>query len=464
MKKLLAIMFSIGFMAVAAHAEDAPFTIYGVLDAGVGYETRSLNADPNLMGTINPNANSAIKSANSTDILAMFNGGISGSRLGVKGSEALEGGWKFVFQLETGFNLPNGQISDNEQSLVNNNPNNGANQNIGSANANSSLAGQLFNRQAWIGMSSDSFGTLSFGRSYNFIFDVLSKYDPVQYAQMFSTVSFAGTFGGGAGVSEDTRVDDNIKYVTKLGDMNLGMAYKVGNMAGSTAYNQGWQFNLGYEAGDLGVQALYEQHNDAIKTGNGTTASVASGASLTGTAYNTRDWLVAVKYKVNDDAKVSVGYQYYTLSTPTDYFGTGPTKTWVTSLFNRQALITPYSTASTGGGNDQNIGVFFLGGSYNVGEKTNLAVGYYAIDFFGYTNGATDTTAAKQTATSEGFQTYYSLLLDHNYSKNTDAYLGIMFVNLSGGLYTNGGNSASGGSGYTNLDDATYGVGLRHKF
>lgn len=439
MKKILALAISALFATAApAFAEDSGIHFYGVLDAGLGYQTNAYGVDPNLMAGMNP---TVVGKANNS-VFGMFNGGISDSRVGVKGSEDLGDGKKIIFTLETGFNLPTGTINNNNLSVATNSSGSPV-----TSNADSSLSGQLFNRQAWLAVSDETYGTVALGRSYNFIYDVLSVYDPVKYAQMFSPLSFSGSFGGGAGVSEDTRIDDNIKWTAKFGNVNVGLAYKVGGVSGNNAVNAGEQVNVGYDDGVFGVQVLWEQHNDAIKPGSPAsvlptvstactsvtaTATCATTAQLKATAYNTSDVTLAFKYKVGEAGKISVGYEQYTLSKPSN-----PTEdALVTNLYGLTATVTPYT------GSDQNITIYFGGGTYNVSEKTDLSLGYYSINYASYD------------ATPSGTATAYSLLLDHTITKSTDSYIGAMFYNVSGDLFKS----------YISNSNATYGVGVRYKF
>ncbi len=94
--------------------------------------------------------------------------------------------------------------------------------------SNSSLDGQLFNRQAFVGLSSTQYGSIAFGRNYNFIYDVVTNYDPVLQAQTFSALGSSNTIGGGGGISEDTRVDNSIKYKINVSGVNFGALYKFG--------------------------------------------------------------------------------------------------------------------------------------------------------------------------------------------------------------------------------------------
>ncbi len=434
-----------------AHADGFDVNFYGVVDAGLGYQANAYSVDPNNFSGMNPLAAAKAKQ----DVLGMFNGGISDSRVGVRGSEELDGGRKFLFQLETGFNLPDGAINNNDLGVSTNGT-------PVTSNLNSSLSGQLFNRQAWLAMSDPAFGTLGLGRQYNFIFDVLSAYDPVKYAQLFSPLGYSGGFGGGAGVSEDSRVDDDVKWTAKFDNFNVGLAWKVGGISGTTSANAGEQINLGYDNGTFGIQVLAEQHNDAIKAGNPasayptvstactsvtTTATCATTAQLAATAYNTRDWTAAVKYKFDDAGVVKAGYQQYTLTTASN----PQQDAALTSLYGLSANVKAYN------GQDQNIEIYFVGGTYNATEKTDLSLGYYYINYDSFGAGTLVSSGGATTAVAavnNSYATAVSVLLDHNYSKNTDAYLGAIWYSVGGAQF------ASYASNY----NATYGVGLRYKF
>lgn len=109
--------------------------------------------------------------------LAVQSGGVSGSRIGFKGSEDLGGGLKAQFQLEAGILTDTG------------------------AQANAS---SFFSRQSWVGLSSDSWGALSVGRQTIPQYDILDAFD---------------TFGTGVGssasssiVSTTSRANNSVKY------------------------------------------------------------------------------------------------------------------------------------------------------------------------------------------------------------------------------------------------------------
>ncbi|POM16107.1 Outer membrane porin protein [Burkholderia cepacia] len=112
--------------AQAAHASEV--TLYGLFDTSLTYVW---NAD-----------------ANGRNLVGLGNGNLLGNRFGVKGAEDLGGGLKAVFTLENGFN-----------------PNTGA---LGQGN-------RMFGRQAFVGLESARWGTLTLGRQYDALADVACR-------------------------------------------------------------------------------------------------------------------------------------------------------------------------------------------------------------------------------------------------------------------------------------------------
>jgi predicted porin len=409
--------------------------LYGVLDVAVGYQEYSLSGNSQFPATVNPL--SATKVSVNNAVTGMFNGGIQDSRWGFRGTEDLGGGLKAFFTLESGINVPTGQVNNGAGALAGNSPT------ASTVSANTSLDGQLFNRQAFVGLSSDVLGSVAFGRNYAPEYDIAVAYDPVQNAQLFSPLGFSGTIGGGGGVSEDTRVDNSIKYKNKVGDFNFGLLYKFGGVAGNNTAEGGFAINGGYEAGPFGVQVAYEAFKDALKT---STSSVAGDIAVTN--YDTTSLMIAGKYSFGE-ATIRGGFETYTLKAPSDTLAT----LGVSSLYGYPvdpAKSTNFSAA------DQKTDIWFIGGDYNFTPALNLAVGFYdqnpkqSDDYVP----AAGTTLPK-TGQANGNIYSYSLLLDYHFSKRTDVYYGLMYSQYKGDNYPS-----------ATYNDSNYvtAVGLRHKF
>jgi len=125
MKKLLIATAALAMVAGTAQAQSS-VSVYGAI--GYGIEQNDVNGVSTTTATQGTN-------------------GLGTSLIGLRGSEDLGGGLKANFNMEGGFNTPDGTL--------------------GSAAASSSSAAntnQLFNRQSWVGLSSAKLGTVQFGR------------------------------------------------------------------------------------------------------------------------------------------------------------------------------------------------------------------------------------------------------------------------------------------------------------
>jgi len=417
--------------------------LYGILDTAVGTVSNQYGIDPTFPASVNPY--STTKAATSTT--GMFNGGIQDSRWGLKGSEDLGGGMKANFQLESGFNLPTGQLNNGAAALIaasGNGATSGtppvtkAQDTLNNA-ANTSLNGQLFNRTAWVGLSDSKLGEIRVGKTYNFIYDTVVAFDPVQAAQLFSPLGFSGGLGGGGGVSEKTRLDNSVTYKNKIGPVTVGAQYQFGTgINGSNTIGSSYGFLLGYEAGPFAIQANYYNATDALKAGLSLTAG-----DVTLTNYNSSTYMIAAKYDVTSQATVKAGFESITLSTPSDQLTAAMVPSYYGYTVGGLANSTYTNAIHNSPTSDGNLvtNVYWLGGDYKITSALNLAVGYYYQDVQAYG------------ATKAGNVSSYSGLLDYNFSKRTDVYAGISY-------------STYGGDGYSayQQNNSIYAVGIRHKF
>ena len=406
-KKLIGLGMLVAANSAFAQTSGSSVELYGILDVAVGHVENSLTADGNFPNTVSVlSATSATGVPNS--VTGMINGGIQGSRWGIRGSEDLGGGLKAIFTLESGFNGQDGVVSNAAASLAAN-PSKG----VTTTSSNSSLDGQLFNRQAWVGLSDASLGTITFGRNYNPIYDIAVDYDPVQDAQLFSPLGVSSTIGGGGGVSEDTRLDNSIKYKNTIGAFNFGGLYKLGGVAGSTSAESGYVLNLGYEDGPFGIKAAYSNFTDALKTG--ATAGTVGG-TVSATNYDATAFFIAAKYNFGN-FNLKGGYETYTLKAPSDLLTTAN----VSSVFGYTlSALTNFASA------DQTTDVWFVGGDYSFTPALNLALGFYD-------QNPKQSNDLKQ---HDGNIYSYSALLDYHFTKRTDVYTGWLYSQYKGDQYT----------------------------
>jgi GBP family porin len=406
-KKLIGLGMLLATNSVFAQAVDSsPVEVYGIVDLAVGRVENSLSTDPNYGSTIN--AYQATKATINNSVTGMINGGIQASRWGIRGTEDLGGGLKAFYTLESGFNAQDGVLSNSAASLATNSPK------ATTVSSNGSLDGQLFNRQAFVGLSDGKLGSITLGRNYNPIYELVTDYDPVQQAQTFSPLGASNAVGGGGGISEDTRVDNSIKYKKNIGPVNVGVLYKFGGVAGNTSAESGRAFTLGYENGPFGIQAVYEAFTDALKS---STSTVANDINITN--YDTTAYFVAAKYLLGQGT-FKVGYESYTLKAPSDTLSS----LGVTSLFG-YSIGNATSASANWSGASQTTSIWFIGGDYNFTPALNLSLGFYD----------QNPQASSDNKQLDGNIYSYAALLDYHFSKRTDVYVGVLYSQYKGADY-----------------------------
>jgi GBP family porin len=435
MKKSL---FALVALATVSGVAQAEVQLYGVLDVAVGSINHSLPGSPTFPATVDPvdpqKQASGGYANGSNSVTGMFNGGISPTRWGIKGAEDLGGGLKAVFTLESGFNLPSGAVSSGAAAASANNPN------VNQVFAATSINGQLFDRQAWAGLSDAKLGQLTFGRVYSPAFDIVVGYDPVQAAQLFSPLGFSGTWGGSLGSTEDLRNDNTMRYSNKIGDVNFGGMYKFGNQSGNNSAMSGWEVNAGYEASRFGIQGAYGAFKDVFNAGyiSSTSPSQFAGmpvGSIAVSEFNTQGYMVAAKYKITDAGTVKAGYQHFTRSAPSDVFTVATAPAYYGYQVGKVSALTE----------SRDFYTYWVGGDYYFTPSFNVGIGYYDLGY----------QASASGAQKDGDIRFYSLLADYSFSKRTDVYLGLMIQNSSGPNFPEATYETS---------NAIYAVGMRHRF
>ena len=445
-------------------AGDGPtITFYGVLDAGVAHIQHSVDFSDQFPVGSNP-----FPQKSTTGATGMFDGGLSQNRVGIKVSTDLTNGWNAFLQLETAFNLTTGVVASASQGLAQNKAavnSTAANTNAGvQMSAPSAIDGQLFNRGAFLGISNATYGTLSIGRQQTLLFDVMPGYDGLALAQPFTPIGFTGAYIGG-GVTDDSRVDNAVKYRVKTGDVTLAALYKVGGVSGSTSARSAEHVSLAWEPGAFGVVAVFQSFKDALGSTNGANYPAAVGAPLAGlpsntlalTAQDTVMTALVTRYK-GKGWMVAAGWEHVKFSNPSNPITDAGLTTFggqVVSSVN----IAPYTIAGIGEvAKTQNL--YYLSANYDVTSKFNVGVGYYI-------NKVDDFSGVAQTAVlsakNAGNNEYASVVLDYKWTKAFDFYFGYMHAMNTGGQAVGFLANAAGTTANENTN-AVYGLGMRYKF
>jgi predicted porin len=218
MKKSLLALAVLGSFAGAAFAQSS-VTVYGVMDAGIS------------------------RTDNGTTTATGLDSGIqSTSRLGFRGTEDLGSGLSAIFNLESGFSIDRGAVSNVTDGIT------------------ERTTAPLFGRQAWVGLNG-GFGAVKLGRQETPLWKALDNIDP------FGT-GLAGDAGDifGDGLY-NSRSDNTINYST--GNLNLAgfsgeLAYSFGETAGDSTANRQIGVGFGYANGPINVRFAYHKRNATL--------------------------------------------------------------------------------------------------------------------------------------------------------------------------------------------------------
>ena len=430
-------------------------TLYGAYDVGVGWVSHGLPENAyNYEGEslVNRNGN------RSRFLLAPNN--LSQTGVGIKGKEELLEDWYVVFNASTGINPQSGRLAN---MAATNTANNGLPRGSYSITGDGSRAGQTINDEFYGGISSAHLGTLSFGRQRALGTDAMLAYDPAGGAYSFSYIGYNGLMAGG-GDTQDTRWDDAVKYRLDLDPIHLGAMYKFADGQGGcysasaswtaatctaqAPHNLAYGFDLGGTVGgfsaDLVVQRVYQaisvvnpllgpssltqpyQSNlNSINTNpiNGdnliATANTEYGIVTDNTAV-----MVAAKYAW-DAFKVFGGYEHIRQTNPSNPLGIGATAQGGYDL---------------SGVEDNNLDspkivqVYWTGVKYAYDGKTDITWSYYHQQQNDFRVPSTCSPSAGFRSSCSGTLNEVSLFADHRFTRRFDAYAGIAYSNVAGGL------------------------------
>ena len=285
-----------------------------------------------------------------------------------------------------------------------------------------------------MGFSDPAWGSVQAGRTPNFSLEQVVEYDPLQAALLYSPLGYSGGIGGGLGATENTRLDNSIKYEYKLSGINVGLQYKLAGDKNSQAAGHGWVGMLGYEAGAVSVKGTYSQTTNSVAWPVQYSNVVKPGASLQ--IEDTKGYMLAGMYKLAA-ATVKVGYEYLQILPPSN-----PN---LTSIQNYFGINVPKPAVNATG--EQRYEVFWVGGDYKFTPEFDLGLGFYDIG-----------TYNEPEIGKAYWAQAYSLLADYTFTKKFDAYIGVMVMQYSGVGLANKAPVIA----YSN--NGIYGVGLRYKF
>jgi predicted porin len=430
-------------------------TLYGAYDVGVGWVSHGLPENAtNYEGEslVNRNGNK------SRFLIAPNN--LSQTGLGIRGKEEFLPGWSIVFNASTGINPQSGQLAN---ASATDTVNNGLPRSSYSEAIDGARAGQPFNDEIYAGVSSTSLGTLTFGRQRALGTDAMLAYDPANGSYAFSYIGYNGTMAGG-GDTEDSRWDDALKYRLAYGPVHFGAMYKFvdGNggcysasstwtaatCTAETPHNSAYGFDLGGEAHKFSADVVYQHYNQAISvlnpllgpqslsapyqsTVNSINTNQVTGANLiptTNTVYgivtDNSAIMAAAKY-VWDPFKFYGGYEFIRQTNPSNPLGVGASDQggYIMSGVEDNNLDSP-----------KLVQIWWMGSKYAVDSKTDITLSWYHQQQNDFRIPSTCSAEAGFRSSCAGTLNEVSLYTDHHFTKRFDAFLGIAYSWVSGGL------------------------------
>ncbi len=386
MKNTLIIAGILGAFTASAHAQSS-VTLYGALDAGIVYSN-------NAGGHSNWQQGS---------------GSVSDTYFGLRGSEDLGGGLHAIFTLESGFDVNNGKFTEGNT---------------------------MFNRQAYVGLKSDQYGTLTLGRQYDSVVDYLA---PLSEAGAGYGNNLAGHPFDNDNLDHSFSIKNAVKYESaSYSGFKFGGLYGFSNDAGQFSNNRAWSVGASYNNGPFNVAAAYLQMNNSVSVGN------ANGAVTSGQGNNSN--LTAQQQRTFG---VGTNYAY------------GPATVgfvWTHTQYDNLISGTQYGAAPTFfvSGTNLHMDNFELNGRYALTPALSLDAAYT------FTNGKVSGTGGS------GDPKWHtvSLQADYSLSKRTDVYVEGVYQHASGDLGTGVQNVSMINtlSPSTSQNQVAAAVGLRHRF
>ncbi|QBR02272.1 porin [Paraburkholderia pallida] len=337
--------------AMPAFAQNS-VTLYGVIDEGIDFTNN----------------------AGGHQVYEMTSGYAQGSRWGLKGTEDLGGGLSTVFQLENGFNAGNGALAQ---------------------------GGRMFGRQAFVGLASERYGTLTLGRQYDSVVDYL--------AQTTANGNWGGYLFSHPYDNDNTdntfRLNNTVKYASPtLGGFSFGGTYSFSNDTGF-ANNRAMSAGAQYAAGGWLLAAAYLRADNPTTNSGGAIAGAGGSLGPDGNFVSSTLQIfgAGVNYTVGP-ATIGFAYTNTQIDHPTANVG----------YLSGTETIQPVAGALAGGTlNALKYQNFELNGKYQFTPAFFVGAAYtYTLERYEATTGTV----------KPGIH-MFGLMADYNLSKRTDVYL-----------------------------------------
>lgn len=408
-------------------------TLYGAFDIGVAHQSHGAPLSQDWFVGVQY----LIDRKSNKPITSIAPNGLSQSKLGLRGKEAVNDDLAFVFDVETGFDPQSGHLADALKSLTHNNGKPLASQ---TSAGDSSRAGQLFNGQAVAGLSSPTWGTVTVGRNNTLLLDNILKYDPMGGSYAFSVIGLSGVVAG-MGSTQDARLDGSLKYFYARDFWRAGVLYQPGKTDSSPG--KAWQGNIGFDYAGFSIDGIYGHKDDAIAASSLSVAQAAAAPhdSLAATISDNTSYTLTGSYKAGP-WKLCLGYEHIKYENPSNpleagFSGLGG---YLVSFTNNTAFPKAKVLQASWGGV-----------KYLITPDFDITGAFYHYDQNSYgVKHCSDASAA----TCSGTYNAYSAMADYRLGKFFDVYGGLMYSKVDGGQ----------AAGYLHDSNVNTMVGMRFRF
>jgi predicted porin len=424
-------------------------TVYGTIDAGVTWLSHGAPlSDKSTFGQLY-----LISKQSNAPRFDVAPNGLGQSVIGIKGTEEIVPGWSFIFDLEAGFDPYSLRLADGPRSVAGAA---GVPLTEQDSQGDSNRAGEFYNQAGWLGVSSPTYGTLTVFRQTNLTLDGILAYDPMGTSYAFSPIQFSGTTCG-VGDTEDCRFTTALKYRVSVGQFHAAALWQFGGYSQNNPANGAYQAGLGVDVprvadGTVSLDAIGSYVRDSVSLGvSGNTLPAVLPQVLTATLSDDTSVMLLGKYNKGPITGYA-GYEWIKYAPPSDpqAFFTNISGDFLCAGcadFNNTNI---NNTAYDAG--DKILQIFWTGVKYNVITDVNVMGAYY--HYFQPQYGAPTTCGPPIPANCAGTLDALSIAVDWQFAKKFDAYAGVMYSQVHGGL----------GAGYLNRNNVDPTVGLRFRF
>jgi predicted porin len=430
-------------------------TVYGTYDIGVGWVSHGLPENG-----YNYEGASLINRNGYEHRFLVAPNNLQQTGLGVRAKEQFQPGWSVVFNASSGINPQSGLLADASKTQI---INNGLPRSSYSYAIDGARAGQPFNDEVYGGVSSDHYGTMTFGRQRSLGTDAMLLYDPAGGSYAFSYIGYNGTMAGG-GDTENSRWDSAVKYRLAEGPVHLGAMYKfadgnggcysasstwtAANCTPESAHNNAFGFDAGGEHGKLAADAVFQHYNQAISvlnpllgpqsptqsyqsTTNSINTNPITGVNListTNTVYgivtDNKAIMGAVRYTW-DQFKFFGGYEYIWQNNPKNPLGVGASD---------QGGYIMSGVEDNNLDSEKLVQIWWTGVKYAYDPKTDITFAWYGQSQNTFRVPSTCSIAAGFRSSCAGDLEEGSLYLDHHFTRRFDGFAGLAYSFVTGGL------------------------------